>query len=488
MSIKSFGKNAVIYSIGTIALRFTTFLLIPLYTNYLSQEEYGLLNTLLFTVQIIITFNDVGMRSALMRFFSGFEKDGKIAELLGSSFIITILTGLFFLGLSFLIPDTMIANFFHTKVIHNLIIFTVLVGVTQTLNLNILSYFRARNEGLYFMYVSFATAILLILSTGFALIILKLGIIGVLYAQTFTFGFSWLAILLFIFRKHGLKYNHTTFFRLLKFGFPLIFAMSGDLILYTSGNYFLGHFSNLKEVALFSLALKIAQISIMILVGPFQLAYEPFVFSHQNDSDIAQVISKIVTYVTFAFIVISYGILFVFRDLIYIVGDKSYFTSYYLIFFILPGMGFMLLNYVGQSLLHMNNKTDITGKVVLTATVVSLILTFFATKYFTLYGLIFGINFYLISSSVALFYFGYLEFKVKLEYKRLFIISLVGIFLFIMIYILSFYSRIIYYPVVIIVPLTILMLLYKSKFFSDDEKEKFWNSINNLKVKFSNSI
>ncbi len=484
MSIKSFGKNAAIYSIGTIALRFTSFLLIPLYTRYLTQEEFGLLQTLLFTIQIIITFNDVGMRSALMRFFTNYNKNNRIGELLGSSFLIILLTGFFFLLISLIIPDKTIADFFHIAVIPKVMFYTVLVGVAQTLSLNILSYFRARNEGLYYMYVSFGTAILLIVSISIALMVFNLGIIGVLYAQAFTFGISWLAVLVFILSKHGLSIKISTLNMLFKFGFPLIFAMSGDLILYTSGNYFLGHFSNLEEVALFALALKIAQISIMVLIGPFQMAYEPFVFSHQDDPDIDVTISKIVTYVTIAFIIISYGILFIFRDLISLVGEKEYYPAYYLIFLILPGMGFTLLNYVGQSLLHMNNKTQVTGKIVLISTIVSLVVTFFSTKYYDVYGLILGINFYLISSSMALFYFGYKEFTVKLEYSKLIFISVIGIFLFICIYILSFYSRIIYYPVLIVLPLIVLLLLYKSKFFTDDEKEKLWDTVNNLKSKY----
>ena len=484
MNIKSFGKNAAIYSIGTIALRFTSFLLIPLYTHYLTQEEFGLLQTLLFTIQIIITFNDVGMRSALMRFFTTYDNNNKTGELLGSSFFIILFTGILFLIISLIIPDKTIADFFHIKVISKIIFYTVLVGVTQTLSLNILSYFRARNEGLYYMYISFGTAILLIASISIALIFFDLGIMGVLYAQAFTFAISWLAVLLFILFKHGLTIRISTLKTLFKFGFPLIFAMSGDLILYTSGNYFLGHFTNLEQVGLFALALKIAQISIMVLIGPFQMAYEPFVFSHQDDKDIAITISKIVTYVTIVFIIVSYGILYVFRDMIYLIGDKQYYPAYYLIFLILPGMGFTLLNYVGQSLLHMNNKTQITGKIVLVSTIISLIVTFFLTKYFGIYGLIFGINFYLIGSSVALFYFGYKEFSVNLEYGKLLIISIIGFFLFIIIYFLSFYSRIIYYTILALLPIIVLLLLYKSKFFTDDEKEKLWSSIITIKKKF----
>jgi len=483
MSLKSFGQNAAIYSIGTIALRFTSFLLIPLYTQYLTKGEFGLLQTLLFTIQIIITFNDVGMRTALMRFFSNYEKGNKVAELLGSSFLLNIATGLFFLGIAYFIPDSSIATFFSTETIPHLVFFTVLVGVMQTLSLTVLSYFRARNEGLKYMYVSFATAFVLISSTFLTLSVFNLGIMGVLYAQAFTFSFMWLIVLGIIIYNNGLTIKYSTFTQLLKFGFPLIFAMSGDLIINTSGNYFLGHFRTLEEVGAFSLAYKLASISIMVLIGPFQMAYEPYIFSNQNQPNLSKTIASIVTYITLIYVFISFTIIFVFKDLINLIGGSEYKDSYYLIFWMLPGIGFTALNYVGQSLIHMENKTKSTGLIIFISTIISFILSYFLTKTYGVYGLIFAINFYIVGSAIALFYFGYKEYPVKLEYKRLFVLSIIGIFLFIMVYILSFSSNYLYYSVSTIVPILILILLYKSRFFTNEEKNDFLELINNVKNK-----
>jgi len=485
MSLKSFGQNAAIYSIGTIALRFTSFLLIPLYTQYLTKGEFGLLQTLLFTIQIIITFNDVGMRTAVMRFFSDYEKENNISELLFSSFGVNIFVGILFLISAAFIPDSSISALFNTETIPNIIFFTVLVGVTQTLSITVLSYFRARNEGLKFMFISFGTAILLITSITIALVVYDLGIIGVLYAQAFTFLIMWLAVLFFILLKHGLKFRLATFNKLFLFGFPLIFAMSGDLIINTSGNYFLGHFRSLEEVGAFALAYKIASISIMILIGPFQMAFEPYIFSNQDKDDLSNTIAKIVTYVTLIYVIISYGIIFVFKDLIDIIGQSLYNDSYVLIFLMLPGIGFTVLNYVGQSLIHMNNKTKSTGLIIFVSTFISLALSYFLTNLYGVYGLIFVINFYITGSSIALFYFGNKEYPVKLEYGRLFIISLIGIILFIIVYVLSFENNYIYYSISLLLPSLILFLLYKSKFFTNEEKIKFTNLINNIKTKIS---
>ena len=470
MSLRSFSHNTIIYSIGTIALRFTSFLLIPLYTHYLSKENFGLLQTLLFTIQVLITFNDVGMRSALIRFFSEYETRNKLNVLLGSSISINLIAGFILIVIALVIPDSLISNLFNTETSSNLLSLTVLVALSQTLSLNILSYFRAKEMSKIYMIISLAAAIFLIFSVTLFLVVLELGIEGVLYAQILSFGLMWLLILFWITLKHGLKLKFDTLSKLFVFGSPLIFAMAGDLVINTVGIYFLGIFRNLEEVAIYTLAFKVAQISIMAVVGPFQMAYEPYVFRNKNAKDLAQNISRIINHISLIYIFISFAILFVFRDLISLIAPPDYANSYYLIFLILPGLGFTIFSYIGQSLLHLENKTRVTGSLVVFSTIISLVLSYFCIKIFGIYGFIFSINFYIILNSMMLYFFGNKILKINIDYFRISIALLIGIILFIIVYALSHYNNFIYYPIVLLVFTLILIVLFKSKFFTISEK------------------
>ena len=480
MSLKSISKNTLIYSIGTLALRFTTFLLIPLYTHYLTKSEFGLLQTLLLTIQIIITINDVGTRSALMRFFHEFDAINKLDDLLGSSLSLNFLTGLLLISISFFIPDSFLSEIFNIKEIPNLLLYTIIVGVLQTLSLNILSYFRALDQGFIYMLVSLLTSFFLIITTYVFLVIFNLGIVGVLWAQSFTFALMWIMVLIWVVKEQGIKISFKTVSQLFKFGFPLIFAMSGDLIINTSGNYLLGYFNNLEEVAIFSLAYKIAAISIMLLIGPFQMAYEPFIFRNKNNSDIKKLISKISTYVLIAYTILSIGILLIFKDLISLIGNNNYNDSYYLLFLLLPGIGFTLFNYIGQSLLHFNNKTKLTGTIVLFSTVLSLFVSYFLIKYLGTIGLVISLNFYLLLSSLLLLYYGIKEVKIELEIKRIFIISIFGVGSFITIYLLSFAASSTFYIISCLLLVGSSSILYFTNFFDLKEKETLRRLLNNF--------
>lgn len=481
--LKSFSKNTIIYSIGTVALRFTAFLLIPLYTHYLSKSEFGLLQTLLFTIQVIITINDFGLRSAIIRFFSDYADKNKLNYLLGSSVIIIVINSLFILFIFSIIPDSIIASLFNIEIIPNLIILTATAGIAQTLSLNILSYFRAVENSKLYMLLSISTSIVLIVLTYILLSVFEFGIVGVFIAQTFSFGLMWLLTLIWIFTKHGLKVEKTIVFKLIKFGFPLIFAMSGDLIINTYGSYQLGANSGLEDVAIFSLAYKIAIITVMVLIGPFQMAYEPYVFKNKGNPKLTNSISRISVYAILLFSIISIFILISFRDLIYLVGGKEYTDAYLVIFLLLPGIGSTLFNYIGQSLLHINNKTKVTGTIVFLTTIFSLVLTYISISFSGLYGLVFSINFYLIVSSLLIFYYGIKEFPILIDVKRFIIILLITLFAFSFIYLISDLSTFLYYLLSLVLILIIFSWVSFGRFFSKDEKESIKFFIKDLKAR-----
>ncbi|MEE8340930.1 MAG: oligosaccharide flippase family protein, partial [Candidatus Neomarinimicrobiota bacterium] len=69
MSIRTLGKQSLIYGIGTILTRVVTFLLLPLYTNIFTPEEYGIISlAYAFTGFVMIVYR-YGMDSALMKYY-----------------------------------------------------------------------------------------------------------------------------------------------------------------------------------------------------------------------------------------------------------------------------------------------------------------------------------------------------------------------------------------------------------------------------------
>ncbi len=470
MTLKKLSKNTIVYTIGNIALRASAFLLLPLYSHNLAKSDFGILQTLLLTIQIMITLVDVGVRTSLIRFLHESDKSKQLNKLLGSTFLINLFSGIILIGFSttFFLP--VFSYFIPKQNIGELILLTAVAATVQTFGLNIMTYYRAKNLGVHFMGFSITAAILLIISTFVFVVRLGMGIEGALLALIASYGILWLLISSIVYSQNGFSVSTNLIKRLLVFGAPLILAMIGDLLLNTVGSFLLGKFESYEEVATYTMAFKIAQISLIVLIVPFQLAYEPYVYSNIDNPELKDKISKITTYLMLAFLLLSMSIVFIFRDLLSLIFGDHFSDSYPLIYLILPGFAFMGLQYIGQSLLHIKNKTNITGITVIFYTVLGIILNYFTIRNFGIYGIILTFNLIMFFTAFTLIILGQKQYKVNFETGRLSIILISFILLLGFSYYLSCFSHLIYYLSFGTIIILFAVGLYFSGFFTKEEK------------------
>ena len=485
MTLKKLSKNTLVYTIGNIALRASAFILLPLYSHFLTKNDFGILQTLLFTIQIMITLIDVGVRTSLVRFLHESEKDNTLKKLLGSALTINLFTGIILILISITLLLPVFSYFIPKQNIKDLILLTASAAAVQTFALNIMTYYRAKNLGVRFMMFSLAAAVLLIVFTYIFIVIYNLGIQGALLALIFSYGVLWFVISGLVYTKNGISVSSQLIKKLLVFGAPLILAMAGDLLLNTAGSFFLGRFESYEEVATYTMAFKIAQISLIVLIIPFQLAYEPFVYSNAENPDLKNNIAKITTYLMLFFLLLSLSIVFVFKDLLVLILGNHFSDSYKLIYFILPGFAFMGLQYIGQSLLHIKNKTNVTGLTVIIYTLIGITLNYFAIKNFGIYGIIFTFNLIMFLTAFTLIVLGQKSFKIEFEHGRLIVVASSFVVLLSLSYYLSNFSSIIYYLFFGSIIILFITVLYFSNFLTNEEKS-FINSFEISKL-FSKS-
>ncbi len=109
MSIRVLGKQSLIYGIGTILTRLVTFLLLPLYTNVFTPEEYGIVSLSYAFTGFVIVFYRYGMDTALMKFYIDAEGEGKkkyFTAIFSSQTVTSLVfSGILFLTAGFLCTD-----------------------------------------------------------------------------------------------------------------------------------------------------------------------------------------------------------------------------------------------------------------------------------------------------------------------------------------------------------------------------------------------
>lgn len=102
-------KTTIIYFIGTFSSKVLTFILLPLYTNILTVEEYGKINLLINLIPLIGPIFTMQINDGIFRFLCNETDKNKRVEYLTNSFIIFII-GIFAFSILY-IPLAIIFKF-----------------------------------------------------------------------------------------------------------------------------------------------------------------------------------------------------------------------------------------------------------------------------------------------------------------------------------------------------------------------------------------
>lgn len=482
MSLKLFGKNAVVYAIGNVGLRAASFMLIPLYTHSLSMKNYGLLMTLLLTIQFMLIVMNCGMRAGLVRFTKEYEKNNRVSVLLGTSCFINILGGLVITGVSltFLIP--FFRGVLHSENVYLYVCLSCCISLLQSLSIHIMAYYRAQNKSIKFMIAGIIAAGILFVASYIFLYTLRMGIIGALLAKIATYAIILLLVSFDVFSRTGIRISFTLVPTLMRFGLPLIFSMSGEFVIVGASIYLLSLLSGLEAVAIYSLGHKLAAVLAIILILPFQQSFGPFVFTNLDSAQIKKQMSQLLTYLVLAISGVSFCILFGSRLLLPLIAPPEYSSAYMVILLLLPGMAFIGMYYFAETLLKTVRKTHIIGLTMTVCAIFSVMLNYVLIQFLSWYGAIIATNVSFILAGSILLIVGVNKFPIPIEWRRLGVA--IGLFLAVIMVNLTLLTvdNSNYYWISIAAICAMGCILHFGSFYDEREKLLFRNVVAKVKT------
>jgi len=95
MSLKTLGRESLIYGFGHVVSRLITFLLLPIYTHTFSTEEYGVISLAYAFIGFTLVIYRYGMDTALMK-FSIQAADTEKKSYISSIYLMQLVTSLIF--------------------------------------------------------------------------------------------------------------------------------------------------------------------------------------------------------------------------------------------------------------------------------------------------------------------------------------------------------------------------------------------------------
>lgn len=211
-------KNTAIIALGTLSTKALTFFLLPLYTNALNPEDYGLIDVLMTMSSLIIPFATLEINSGVFRFLIGNEKRINYShkEVMSTGIVIELF------GLSITLLLSSIVNWFYAIPHYKALTFYILSLAVLKLSLDTT---RGLGDMLSYSVANFfITFISLVLNVVFILVC-KWGAVSILIALATG---NFLGIFFLFFKERIYKYvdckavSRMVGKDILRYTFPLI--------------------------------------------------------------------------------------------------------------------------------------------------------------------------------------------------------------------------------------------------------------------------
>ncbi len=326
--IKNLTRHSIIYAVAGLLSKAAGFIMIPLYTYYLTTSDYGALELIDLTSYTIGMFASMGIAQAVLRYYYEYddEKDKKkvisVAIITLWAVSLIVLPGLFFLSKRISILIFECPDYFR---MFNIIFVTVVIGLSNQIPLTVL---RIEEKSILYVCISL-TKLLLTLSLNILFIVyLHMGVMGILISGLISTCVTGIFLMVYILRRVRLSYSFKFLFSMVKYGLPLAVSTFGMFILNFGDRFMLQRLASLSDVGIYGLAYRFGMLPSFLIAGPFMMIWGPKRLDLVNMRDAKNIYASIFTYFCFIqlFLVLEISVLI--KDLLILISAPEFRGAY----------------------------------------------------------------------------------------------------------------------------------------------------------------
>jgi O-antigen/teichoic acid export membrane protein len=296
--LKELMRHSAVYGLGSIVARVLGVLLLPLYTRYLSPRDYGLIETLVALSAVLTALVAQAMKSAFFRFYFDSKEERRRLLVVRTAFwyVAAASTATLIAGVVLSAPISWVL--FGTTS-HDGLVIAAFIGLWAALNYEQLtSLFRVEQRSGAYVAATMANVGITIAATVLLVVVYEKGPVGVLVGNFTGTLIVYAALLVYNRRALGLQFDRSLYRAMNRFGLPLVPSAVALWLTNFSDRFFLVKLSDLHEVGLYSIGVRLAS-AIVLLLTAFRLAWPAFAYSIDDDREAGRTYSFVLTYVVY---------------------------------------------------------------------------------------------------------------------------------------------------------------------------------------------
>ena len=274
-----------IYSIGSISQGALFVLLFPIYTSFLSPQDFGIIGLMSITVSVLTRFVSSPLNSAFTRFYYAPEYREKSGILLFNLFLWALLIITCFAVIFWRISEYLAGVLLQDRNLAHLLKIYALILFLQPFSSLFLCLLRMLERAKYFVFTSISSLLLSAGLTLYLLTVLKKGVLALIVGNLLSLIVTIIMVLPVFIKKSTFRLSRSTLIPPLKYAYPLLLSEYSNLLIQSGDRYVLRIFNSVSTVGLYSFGYQIAGILQTALVTPLKQALQPVVLKQEEDPE-----------------------------------------------------------------------------------------------------------------------------------------------------------------------------------------------------------
>jgi O-antigen/teichoic acid export membrane protein len=337
--IRQLAGESFIYGLSGAVTALIQVFLLPLYTHTFSKAELGALELVITTMNVLTLVAVLALDNSAHRWYWGSTSDldrhKTVATWAWSNFATTsLLTVLIWLCAPWL-AERISGDASHAP-LYRIMSLTLPLGV---LGLVTTGWLRMRRRPKLAVSFTIGTSVLTLGLVFLFVLGLKLGLLGVVYAQALAaVGITVVGALILGPAIAPLRFDTQRLREMLGYALPLVPAAIAAWAVAASGRYFVQTYLGADDVAVFSVGLRIATVAALVTTA-FQTAWGPFALSIHQKPEARQVYASALLWYLWATCLVAAGLSLFGGYVLELVTPEGYDAA-------LPVIGLLAFSYV----------------------------------------------------------------------------------------------------------------------------------------------
>lgn len=379
---KKLVSNTIIFGIGTFGSKMLVFFLMPFYTRVLTKSDYGVVDLIIQTSNLLIPIVSLGIANAVIRF--GLDKSVKKSDVFSTG-LVTIICGfgIFLIMIPVLSKITYISG--HTVLIYIFVLMSCLRTLCS-------QFVRAKEYVKLYAIDGVISTITIIIFNVLFLIIFKFGITGYVLAIVMS---DMLSTLFLFFTAKLYKYVHVKNINkniavsMIRYSIPLIPATIFWWITNVSNRFIVAYVLGSEANGIYAVSYKIPTI-IVLISNIFMDAWQMSAVTEEDILSREKFFSKVFNVYQSVLFLSASGIILFSKVVTKILVSDTFYSSWkYIPFLVMATTFSCLVTFLG-SVYMVEKKSILTLSTTVVGAVVNVLLTFLLIYKFKIYGAAFA--------------------------------------------------------------------------------------------------